>query len=208
MNEPSKNDDALLEEDESASLRALLETVRPAPRLADIAEPPPAAGGLLIGEVLDSHNPDLPGRLLVGWTDPAGDYLSRWLQSVRHIAPALGARVILAQPLNWPEPLITAVLTGGPRNESADPSAAPGPRLQLGEGQSVWITDSANTPLIAVHSSERGPVVRLLSPDISLEAAGTLRLAADTIEMEAGKGGVDIRTDADTVVRSRFIRLN
>ena len=62
--------------------------------------------------------------------------------------------------------------------------------------------------LLQMAASSDGPVVRLLNQNVNIEAAGKLRLCAQTLELEGGRGGVDIRTEADTVVRSRFVRLN
>jgi hypothetical protein len=53
-----------------------------------------------------------------------------------------------------------------------------------------------------------GPVVELGDGNVELAAARTLRLSADTIELVSAAGGIDLRTEGDTVVRAQVIRLN
>ena len=50
--------------------------------------------------------------------------------------------------------------------------------------------------------------VQLGTGNVELKAARTLRLTADTIELHAEHGGVDLRTEGDAVLRARTIRLN
>ncbi|WKB53293.1 hypothetical protein [Eleftheria terrae] len=189
-----------------SSLRQLLQQ---AARPAMPAEPRPAAGGpgSLVGEVADTHHPELPGRVLVRWFSDSGQACEQWLQCLRGALPARGDRVLLEQPANWPERLVTGVLAGTAR-EPAAAAASAAASLKLAPEHCLRITDEADRALVEVHASSQGPVVRLLSDTLTLEAPRTLRLQAETIELQAGRGGVDIRTESDTVVRSRFIRLN
>ena len=53
-----------------------------------------------------------------------------------------------------------------------------------------------------------GPRVELHQRDVALEMPGRLRIGAERIELHSREGGVDIRSDGDTIVRSRIIRLN
>src|SRR5688572_4493303 len=70
------------------------------------------AAQILVGEVMDTHHPDLPGHVFVSWTSDRGDACTRWLASVRGQALRKGDRVLLQQPANWPEMLVTAVIEG------------------------------------------------------------------------------------------------
>ncbi|MFZ5895112.1 MAG: hypothetical protein ACOY0T_28890 [Myxococcota bacterium] len=64
------------------------------------------------------------------------------------------------------------------------------------------------TQLITVRQGVDGPELQLGTGNVELKAARTLRLTADTIELRAQHGGVDLRTDGDAVLRARTIRLN
>ena len=206
-----KNGEPSLAVEEPSPLNDLLnlrhgETQAPAaPQITEVAPP------LLVGEVMDTHHPDLPRFLFVRWIDSNGTQAERWLQRTRGITASRGDRVLLEQPANWPEKLVTAVLDDG-RNarldESTEKPAVSPPSLQLRDEQCVTIADAHNQPLLEIHASSNGPVVRLMNQNAAFEVPGKLRFQADTIEFEGGRGGVDIRTEADTVVRSRFIRLN
>ncbi|MEX3953070.1 hypothetical protein AB4Y40_35630 [Paraburkholderia sp. EG287B] len=181
----------------------------------------PAIERLLAGEVTDTHHPDSPGRVRVRWHSAQGDAVECWLQCLRGQRPRRGDRVLVEQPANWPEALVTGILSTGAAEgeagipeshgmngatEAADTQASQIVRLQPDE--CVQIDDAHGKPLVQILASSAGPVVRLMSPNVNLEAAGKLSLRARTLELEAGRGGVDIRTEADTVVRSRYIRLN
>ena len=50
--------------------------------------------------------------------------------------------------------------------------------------------------------------MRLLGRDVTLRAEGQLRLAGESVAVQGGAQGVDIRTDRDVVVRGRFVRIN
>ncbi|MFX1676283.1 hypothetical protein PWR63_29180 [Paraburkholderia sp. A2WS-5] len=194
-----------------SKLRALFEAgMAPAPAAPARA---PAAQGLLVGEVIDTHHPDCPGRVRVRWFDAHGEMVECWLACLRGQRPRRGDRVLVEQPVNWAEPLVTGVFAPGAAEpvtpaleEDQDTHASHA--IQLAPDQCVQIDDVQGKPLVRILASGAGPVVRLMSPDINLEAAGKLSLRAQTLELEAGRGGVDIRTESDTVVRSRFIRLN
>ncbi|CAB3787337.1 hypothetical protein LMG28688_02446 [Paraburkholderia caffeinitolerans] len=193
-----------------SKLRALFEAgVAPAPAAPARA---PAAQGLLVGEVIDTHHPDCPGRVRVRWFDEHGEMLERWLLCLRGQRPRRGDRVLVEQPANWHEPLVTGVFAAGAEpgafDSLEDQDAHASHAMRLAPDQCVQIDDVQGKPLVQILASGAGPVVRLMSPDINLEAAGKLSLRAQTLELEAGRGGVDIRTEADTVVRSRYIRLN
>lgn len=199
-------DDVLVEEDSVPSLRQLLETCKQTE--PTVVKRAPTAACSFIGEVIDTHHPDLRGLIFVRWMNENGESSERWLKRVRGPMPRKGDRVLLEQPLNWPEKIITAVLDDPACGEPVVENADVGQTLELQPNQCVRITDAHHNPIVELYSSSQGPVVRLMNENVNLEIPGKLRFQAATIELEAGRGGVDIRTDADTVVRSRFIRLN
>lgn len=164
----------------------------------------------LVGEVLDTHNPDCRGRVLVRWASNIGEACQHWLAVARGSAPRRGDRVLLHQPANWPEMLVTSVIEGLPSAQSNVEESQEEPRriIELEHEEKLWITGADGQPLIEVYASTQGPVVRLMNQDVDLEIPGKLRLRAETLELEGGRGGIDIRTEADTVVRGRYIRLN
>ncbi|MCP3720292.1 hypothetical protein [Paraburkholderia sp. CNPSo 3281] len=167
----------------------------------------PAMEGLLAAEVTDTHHPDSPGRVRVRWHSALGEALECWLQCLSGQRPRRGDRVLLEQPSNWPEPLVTGILAPAAAGGEA-PDTHASQTVKLAPDECVQIDDAHGKPLVQILASSAGPVVRLMSPNVNFEAAGKLSLRAQALELEAGRGGVDIRTEADTVVRSRYIRLN
>ncbi|MFD1560999.1 hypothetical protein ACFSHT_36035 [Paraburkholderia silviterrae] len=196
-----------------AKLRALFDAdAAPGPAAPASA---PATQGLLAGEVTDTHHPDSPGRVRVRWLSIQGEVLERWLPCLRGQRPRKGDRVLVEQPANWPEPLVTGILAAaGGAGEAAAPGTSEthgthaSQTVRLAPDECVQIDDARGQPLVQILASSAGPVVRLMSANVNLEAAGKLSLRAQTLELEAGRGGVDIRSEADTVIRSRYIRLN
>ena len=202
-----------LDEATRAKLRSLFDAgAAPLPAAPARASATP---GLLAGEVTDTHHPDSPGRVRVRWLSAQGEAVERWLPCLRGQQPRKGERVLIEQPANWPEPLVTGILAAAagvreavePDTHDTDTSQT-AQTLTLAPDECVRIDDAHGQPLVQILASSAGPVVRLMSPNVNLEAAGKLSLRAQTLELEAGRGGVDIRTQADTVVRSRYIRLN
>ncbi|BAX61831.1 hypothetical protein [Burkholderia stabilis] len=162
----------------------------------------------MIGEVIDTHHPDAMGLIRVKWSVQDGDTCERWLECVDGVKPRIGDRVLLQSPANWADYLIAGLLTRKGLGEPVEPVIEPAMALSLEADKCVQIADAAGTPLLQVRASPDGPVVTLLNRNVNIEVAGKLRLSAQTLELEGGRGGVDIRTEADTVVRSRYVRLN
>jgi hypothetical protein len=164
------------------------------------------ARGCTVGEVLDTHHPHLPGRVFVRWLDAARRPQEHWLQAERHLRLRKGDRVILTMPSGWRQWVVTGALG---RNLDPAPSEEEAlPELRLEPGQGVRILGHDGTPLITVRQGVDGPELQLGTGNVELKAARTLRLTADTIELHAEHGGVDLRTEGDAVVRARTIRLN
>jgi hypothetical protein len=68
----------------------------------------------LVGDVLESASVDFPGRVLVRWRTVDGVLNERWLCPVRGLVFKRGDLVLVQQPGNWPEWLITHVIGGSP----------------------------------------------------------------------------------------------
>lgn len=197
--------DNSLEDDTLTALRRLFEGgSRPHPRPADERLAPMT----LIGEVTDTHHPDAMGRVRVKWPMRDANTCERWLECVNGVKPHIGDRVLLQLPSNWPEYVISGQLRPAGCGEPVEPVAKAAFELTLEPDKCMQLSDASGCPLLQVRSSPDGPVVTLLNRNVNIEVPGKLRLSAQTIELEGGHGGVDIRTEADTVVRSRYVRLN
>jgi len=166
------------------------------------------ASGCIVGEVLDTHHPHLPGRVFVRWLNGEQQAIEHWVQIERHLKLRKGDRVILTLPTGWKQWIVTGALGRDLEAEPPPPEADPIPEIQLAPGQAVRILNHDGTALITVRQGEDGPELQLGTGNVELRAARTLRLSADTIELHASHGGVDLRTDGDAVVRARTIRLN
>ncbi len=163
--------------------------------------------GTLVGEVIDTHHPHRPGRILVRWESAAHEVCEAWLVPIASLRGRIGDRVLLVRPGNWSEWIATAVLGGPPAPPQPSPPAA-AHEVRLEVGQAIQIHAADGTPLFAIEPSARGPVVRVLGRDLELAVDGRLRLAADRIECVSGQGGTDLRSDGEIVARSPRIRLN
>jgi hypothetical protein len=172
---------------------------------------------VVVGEVVDTHHPHLPGRVLVRWLASDEGERSEWLHHERHLTLGRGDRVLVTLPLGWAEWLVTGALGRSITAASADadenaapppPEPVPGSTLRLEPGQSVSIIGHDGQPLLSVRQIEDGLSLELDRDQIELKARRRLRLSADSIEIAAGPGGVDVRTEGDAVTRARAIRLN
>ena len=170
---------------------------------------------LVVGEILDTHHPHLPGRVLVRWWATPEKDESAWLHHERHLRLRRGDRVLVTLPVGWSEWVVTGALTQTPATEAPTPpaegakSATPATTtLQLEPGEALLVRGHDGAPLLRVHQGPDGPVLELQRDQVEIRARRTLRLAADTVEIVGGQGGVDIRTDGDAVVRAHAIKLN
>lgn len=162
--------------------------------------------GCIVGEVLDTHHPHLPGRVFVRWLTEEHQALEHWLQAERHLRLRKGDRVIMTMPTGWKQWIVTGAL-GRELEPAAEPQSDV-PELRLEPGQAVRIVAHDGSALLTVCQGVNGPELQLGTGNVELKAARTLRLTADTIELHASSGGVDLRTDGDAVLRARTIRLN
>jgi hypothetical protein len=173
--------------------------------------------GTLVGECLDTHNPHLPRRVFVRARDEDGQQVTAWLPVLDQLRIRPGDKLLLSKPDNWPEPVVLGVLAGLERPVDANAAdaasqtaaAATGdPHLRLEPGQSVVITNPEGQPMLSLRATAQGPQVELLAANVSFDMPGCVRIGAERIELHSREGGVDIRSDGDTIVRSRVIRLN
>lgn len=163
-------------------------------------------GGVAVGEVLDTHHPHLPGRVLVRWLELDGKEVERWLQRERHLSLLKGDRVLVTLPVGWSQWIVTGALGRESREPAVDVENARD--LRLGPGETLRVFSHEGQPLLSLTQGTDGPVLQLGDGNVELKVARTLRIEADTVELAAGEGGIDLRTDGDSVMRARTIRLN
>jgi hypothetical protein len=169
------------------------------------ASPGPTAMAALVGDCIDATHPTLTGRALIRWTGPTGPR-ELWLAALHGLAVRRGDRVLISQPANWPEPIVTGVIDGFARRPELPRS--PGPTIALQKDESVRVTGIDGEPLCEIHASDRGPVVRLLAADVNLVLPGELRVDAKAIALVAREGEVRLEASDDVVVKGEMVKLN
>jgi hypothetical protein len=197
-------------------LEAALEKSLTGNASATVSRTGSAAGSpVVVGEIVDTHHPHLPSRVLVRWWPSADKEESAWLHHERHLALRKGDRVLVTLPLGWSEWVVTGALTRAAAPASAEDAVTPhlaldveARALRLEPGQSVIVIGSDGAPLLRVHQGPQGPIIELERDQVELKARRRLRLSADTVEIAAGQGGIEVRTNGDAVVRAHAIRLN
>ena len=174
----------------------------PASSRVRVAAPP---APMVVGQVLDTHHPFMPGQVLVAWVDADGQRSESWLERDRHLSLSIGDRVLLS----WVSPLEAWVVTGALGRKPGSPAPDPDNerQLRLQPGESVRIVAHDGQPMLTLRQGPSGTVIELGAGDVDLKAAGTLRLSAESVEVRASED-IDLRSDRDTLVRGRFIRLN
>ena len=202
-------------EDAPEAEAMVVEARDPAPRseidaLLDAAAPavpaPAARPETLVGEVVDTKHPTLRGRVRVRWMDLEGQTFEKWLPQLHGMSVRAHDRVLLTRASNWPEHVVTGVIDGfaaRPEVERETKAA-----LELLPDEKVRVQASDGTPLLEVFQGDEGPVVRLLADDVNLELPGSLRVRAQSIEIEATRGQARIKASDDVVVQGEVIHLN
>lgn len=176
--------------------------------LSNAQSAPPTSPGLpsvIVGEVVETRHPERPGRVLVQWRDRERQTMTEWLLPERHLSLRIGDRVLLALPEGWNEWIVTGALGGEPTAPTTPPDHER--QVVLEPGEVVRFIAHDGRPLVTVRQSPEGPLVELGEGNVELKAAQTLRLSGKTVEI-AASSGIDVRTEGDTVVRGRTIRLN
>lgn len=169
---------------------------------------PPAAPGenLLVGEVIDTHHPHRPGRVLVRWLDRENEAHEHWLSRVGVTQPRIGTRVLLSMPSNWPEWLVVGSLAPAPA-EVRPASSSTGRVIRLDSGEAVRVEAADGRALFELTQRDGEPVLRL-ERDLTLEVEGKFAVNADRIELTSGQGGTDSRSAGEMVLRSPRVRIN
>jgi hypothetical protein len=167
-----------------------------------------ALGSTAVGDVLDTHHPTLPGRVLVRWLDEASNPREEWLEPERHLSLVKGDRVLITRPTGWPEWVVTGALGFRAAAGPSHGERGAGPSLTLAPGETLSVLGHGGQPLVVLHQGAQGPRLEITGENLEISAKNTLRLSAGTLELVSGDGGTDLRTEGDVVVRGRFIRLN
>jgi hypothetical protein len=166
---------------------------------------PIAAPTCLLGTCLDVRHPTLQGRVLVRWAEQEATH-ERWVPTLQGLPVRPSDRVVLMQPANYDEAIVTGVLDGFTRRP--EPKCETAAVLEIQRDEAVRVRSVDGQDLIEVFQSADGPVVRLLDEDVHLELPGTLRVQAARIALEATQGSVEINASDDVNVRSEVINLN
>ena len=80
--------------------------------------------------------------------------------------------------------------------------------IALKSDEAILVTTAEGAPLLELRGTDQGPVARLLSIDVDIEAPGQLRLRAKSIKLTATEGAVTINAADDVTVKGESIRLN
>lgn len=172
------------------------------------AQPPaPRDGTSVVGEVIDTHHPHRPGRVLVRWRDADGTGHEHWLAFNTALVVDIGVHVLLTRPGNWPEWLVIAAIshTDRPATRTTQPASTHVVKLEATESVSIHSADGQ--PLFELAHRDGQAVLRI-ARDLNLELPGTFRVQADRVELRSRQGGTDVRSDGEMILRSPRIRLN
>jgi len=163
-------------------------------------------GKSFIGECVDDRHPSISGRVRVAWADADGQQMEQWLPTLQGMAVRKMDRVLLQQPVNWQEPVVFGVLDG--LEDRPEPEMKARHSLDLKTDEAVRIDAQNGQPLVEIFQKDNQPVVRLLSEDINLDLNGKLKITAESIDLQARKGGVAINAEGDVVVKGEMVELN
>ena len=197
-------------EENSAGLLDDLLQKRPAPTAAEslVTDVGTRITGAapIVGECIRTDHPTLTGRVLVRIHGSDESATELWLPTLQGLAVRPGDRLIVVNPSNHPEPVIVGVLDGfalrpEPRRETTA-------TITLQPDERILVTAASGQDLLEVHLAEKGPVVRLLQPDVDLDIPGDLRLRAKAVRLEATMGKVEVEAHDDVVLRGENVKLN
>lgn len=173
---------------------------------------PPAAGANisgaapLVGECIRTDHPTLTGRAFV--RIPNGDAPARelWLPTLQGMAVRPGDRLLIVTPANHLEEVVIGVIDGFAMRP--EPRRNTSATMTLQPDERIVVTAASGEDLLEVQMSDRGPVVRLLQPDVNLDVAGDLRVRAKSVRLEARMGNVEVEAHDDVVLRGETVKLN
>ncbi len=183
-------------------LERMLDEAERAPRVL----PPAGETHHLVGEVVDDAHPSLRGRVRVRWTDLEGQTFEKWLATLMGLPVRVADRVLLTQPANYPERVVTGVLDGFARRPEVPKEEAAA--LVIQRDEALRVRSAAGDDLLELFEGDDGPVVKLLTGDVDLEIPGRMRVRAHAIELEATQGQARIKASDDVVVRGEVVHLN
>jgi hypothetical protein len=185
---------------ETATLDELL--AAPEPR----REPVAAGMTCVVAECIDDRHPTLSGRVRVRIVDTSGRSEETWVPTLQGLPVRAADRVLMIRPGNGEEWIVTGVIDGFAARPKIEKTAAA--RLELRSDESVQVVSASGVPIIEVSQGQAGTVVKLLEPDVRVELAGKLAIAAQEIQLEATRGQVKVKASDDVVVQGEIVRLN
>ena len=160
----------------------------------------------VVGECIRTDHPTLTGRALVRIPVADGPAPEVWLPTLQGLAVRPGDRLLVVNPANHHEPVVVGVLDGfALRPEPRRDTSA---TITLQQDERILVTAASGQDLLEVHLSEKGPVVRLLKPDVDLDIPGDLRVRAKAVRLEATMGKVEVEAHDDVVLRGETVKLN
>lgn len=167
----------------------------------------PASGlELFVGDCIDDKHPSITGRVLIAWQDSQLNAVERWIPALQGLSVRKLDRVLLQQPVNWPEPVVFGVLDGC--SDRPVPAHTPKQTLELKPDEAMRIDSHNGCPLVEIFQENDQPVVRLLSEDVHLDLNGKLKISAQSIDLEAKRGQVSITAEGNVVVKGEVVELN
>ena len=161
---------------------------------------------LFVGECVDDRHPSITGRVLISWQDAQSNAIEKWLPALQGLSVRKLDRVLLQQPVNWPEPIVFGVVDGCA--DRPEPDFESKHAIELKPDEVVRIDSHNGSPLVEICQVDDQAVVRLLSDDVNLDLNGKLKISAQSIDLAAKKGQVSISAEGDVVIKGEIIELN
>lgn len=162
----------------------------------------------VVATVLAERHPSLPNRVRLAWEEADGTAAADWAVPLRGVLPRPRDRVLAVFPGNGAGPVVTGILDR--LVDAETPPAEDGPRLRLAPGEALRIAGPDGRPWLEIAEDPEGggPRLRFLVPPEGLDLPGTLRLAADAIEIEARRGEIRMDAHGDVRVSGEIVHLN
>ncbi len=171
----------------------------PLAQLAELAvgDAPPAVE---VAACTIEQHPTLQGRIRVLTRGRA-----LWVPCLAHVRPQRGDRVLLLRSPEEVEPIVIGVVDGL-RPRRAAPAELHTRRVR--DDECLRIEAADGSPLLELRGDGHSSVLRILSRDVRLEAAGHLELEAESVSIRAHTGPVHISSSEDVTVQGEHIHLN
>ena len=159
-----------------------------------------------VGTVTNATHPTLRGRVEVRWVDVAGVAHQTWMPALYAMPIREHDRVLITRAENFDEPIVTGVVDGFALRPEIEKSTAA--KMEIRRDEVVRVDDSNGKPLLEIHASDKGPVLKLLNEDVHLEVPGKFSVSAKSIALEARLGDARIEAHDDVIVSGEEIKLN